>query len=130
MFNFYFKILQKDQSRYFHNSFDKQTVLWQQERVFDEHRDRLKSNPHTFGDTINQYTEKEYCISGIFLFAQRLLEVPDDEEILKRLAMLCAKAYEVTESIDNTHGFIIDLDKSDIKEMDFEQVTEAIRNVD
>ena len=32
--------------------------------------------------------------------------------------------------IDNTHGFVIDLDKSDIREMDFIQVTDAIRNVD
>ena len=55
---------------------------------------------------------------------------PPRIELLKMLSLLCAKAYEVTESIDNTHGFIIDLDKSDIKEMDFEQVTEAMRNVD
>ncbi len=44
--------------------------------------------------------------------------------------MLSVKAFEVTESVDNTHGFVIDLDKSDIKEMDFNQVTEAMRNVD
>ena len=37
---------------------------------------------------------------------------------------------EVTESIDNTFGFEVDLNKSDIKEMDFLQVIEAMKNVD
>jgi len=32
------------------------------------------------------------------------------------------------ESIDNTHGFTIDLDKSDIQEMDFDVITAAIAN--
>ena len=53
---------------------------------------------------------------------------PSRIELLRILALLCAKAFEVTKSIDNTHGFKIDLDKSYIREMDFEQVTEAIAN--
>ena len=129
MLNFYFKIIRNHEEHYFRKSTNKKTVLWQQERVFVEHRDRLKSNTHSYGDTINAYTDKEFCISGIFLFAQRLIEVPEDEEVIRILSMLCAKAYEVTDSIDNTHGFVIDLDTSNIQEMDFLEVTAAMRNI-
>jgi hypothetical protein len=55
-----------------------------------------KSNSHTFGDTINVYTEREFCISGMFLYAQRLIEDTQDKEALRILAMLCAKTFERT----------------------------------
>lgn len=44
--------------------------------------------------------------------------------------MLLAKAFEVNESVYNTDGFRIDLDTSNIAEMTFDEVTEAMRNVD
>lgn len=46
------------------------------------------------------------------------------------LKVLSARALEITESIENTHSLIINLNNSDIQLMDFLRVTEVIRNVD
>ena len=46
------------------------------------------------------------------------------------MSLLCCRVFDVLESIDNTHGFNIDLDSSNITEMDFDDVTKAMISVE
>ena len=69
-------------------------------------------------------------VFGIFLFSDKLLKNIDDKDYMEKMSLLCCRVFDVLESIDNTHGFHIDLDSSSITEMDFDEVTKTMMNVE
>ncbi len=98
------------------------------ERIFLEFQYEIKTNRDFDNQDIKSYRERELGIFGIFLFADKLIKVPKDQESLEKMSLLCCRVFDVLESIDNTHGFNIELDNSNITEMNFDEVTKNIFN--
>lgn len=126
MITLYFKITNQDNINYFHSEYDDNYIKWKQERIFADFRYGMQKDPTTLKKELKSYNERELSIFGIFLFADRLLKITDDKDALEKMSLLACRVYEVLDSIDNTHGFNIDLDDSNISEMDFDEVTQAM----
>ena len=75
------------------------------------------------------YNERELGIFGVFLFADKMIQNPKDKDSIEKMSLLCCRVFEVLDSVDNTHGFSIDLDSSNITEMDFDDLTATMTNV-
>ena len=128
MINLYFKIISNKKVHYFHSEYDNDYIKYRMARIFLEFQYEIKTNREFDNQEIKSYRERELGIFGIFIFSDKLIKNKDDKNSLERMSLLCCRVFDVLDSVDNTHGFNIDLDESNITEMDFDEVTKTMMN--